>query len=313
MIEFIMTNLQTVFMAGAALLGGIYMLTGFERQPTEDGETQIRYQDGRMWRNIAVCGLLVGLAATAAFVPKGYVGVVYDWNGGIQQEERPEGLNFVFPFKQHVTNVDTRVKAWTFNDENVYVHTQDFHEIRVPFTINYRINPSEAAHVLQTVSGDPAETILSHAALNSVRTEVGSVVLDKLAQEVSTVAQAVEATIRPQAEANGLLVQYVAIEDTVVDQAYTQAVRDERISERNIRTAANNVLVAENEALAQSHVADGIRFIGNAEADVARELAAAVTNDVVQYELAKQGVRYLPTTLVSDAVDILLTPPSINE
>ncbi len=160
MIDFIMTNLQGILMGAAALGVGAAALFGFTRAGEIDGERVLVYSKAKAKLPLIIAGSALLLMATVAFVPKGYVGVVYDWNGGIEQEERPEGLNFVFPFKEHVTNVDTRVKAWTFNDEKVYVHTEDFHEIRVPFTINYRINPGDAAHVLQSVSGDPAETIL---------------------------------------------------------------------------------------------------------------------------------------------------------
>lgn len=311
MVDFLMSNLQGVLMGAALLSVGVAALFGFTRTGELEGDKILLYDKRKALRPVSVALMALLVSATVAFVPRGYVGVIYDWSGGIQQEERPEGLNFMIPFKQHVTNVDTRVKAWTFNDENVYVHTEDFHEIRVPFTINYRINPDEAAHVLQSVSGDPAETILSHAALNSVRTEVGSIVLDKLAQEVSSVAVAVEKEISPQAERNGLLVQFVAIEDTVVDGAYTQAVRDERISERNIRTAANNVKVAENEAQAVVERADGdaqaIERLAQARQDEQARLGLTPT----EYVWYQNWDGVLPVTLLgTDAADLLLDVPN---
>lgn len=310
MIELLMTNLQAVLMGAAALTAGVYALTGFTRVATEDGETRIAYKEGRMKRNLAVAGILVGLMATVTWVPRGYVGVIYDWQGGILQDERPEGVQFMIPFKQHVTNVDVRVKEWVFNDENVYVHTNDLHEIRVPFAVNYRVNPDEASYVLQNVAGDPAQVILSHAALTSLRTEVGQVKLDALAQQVATIAAAVEDTIRPQAERNGLELQYVAIEDTVIDGAYVTAVRDERISERNIRTAQNNAAAAE-------FTADQVRVEAAGQADAINTLAAA--REAEQTRLGMTATEYvyysrwngvLPTTLLgTGAADLLLDLP----
>jgi regulator of protease activity HflC (stomatin/prohibitin superfamily) len=304
-----MSNLQGAVMLVAAIAAGIYALTGFTRETDEDGESQIRYQGGRMVRNIAVAAALVGLAATLAVVPKGYVGVVYDLNGGIQEQELPEGLNFVFPFKQHVTNVDVRAQAWVFNDEAVYVHTKDFHEIRVPYTIIYRVEPTEAAHVLQTVAGDPAETILGPVANRSVRNEVGLVVLDDLARNVNQISDSVLAEIARLAAPHGLQVIGFEPQDTVVRQAYIDAVERERISERDILTARNQIEIAANEAQAVRERAAG-------DADAIDLLAVAQENQ--QELLGMTGYEYVlfvswdgayPSTLVSGTSDILLGLP----
>jgi prohibitin 1 len=255
--------------------------------------------------------VLVFLAASLAIVPRGYAGVVYDLDGGIQEQELPEGLNFVVPFKQHVTNVDVRFKAWVFNDETVFVHTADLHEVRVPFAINYRVNPEKASQVLQTVAGDPAEVILSHAALNSMRTEVGSIRLDDLAQNVTAVAQAVEATIGPQAERNGLEIQYIAIEDSVIDAAYIEAVKQERISERNIKTE-------QNKAVAATHTAEQVRVLAQGDADAIGILAQAREEEQsllglspTQYVWYSRWDGVLPRTLLSeDSANLILDLPS---
>lgn len=310
MIDFIMTNLQGFLLGGAVIVSAVYALTGFERVEAEDGENDIRYQPGRWKRNLALAGILIGLTATVAFVPRGYVGVVYDWDGGIQQDERPEGLNFVFPFKQHVTNVDVRVKAWVFNNPEVYVHTFDFHEIRVPFAINYRIKPSEAAFVLQNVAGEPAETILSHAALNSLRTEVGKVKLDVLAQNVAKIAEDVANTILPQAERNGLELQYVAIEDSVIDKPYVQAVQAERISEREIRTAKNNADAALEKAKEKVNLAEGeaAAIERLAQAREAEQARLGLTPTEYVWYSKWDGV--LPQTLLGGNADFIVNLPN---
>ena len=214
-----LANLQTILIGAAVVVTAIYASTGFTRV-----EEKVVYKAGRWKTNLAVGFILIFLAATVAIVPRGYAGVLYDWAGGIPPVELGEGLNLVVPFKQHVTNVDVRVNVWVHNDETVYVHTKDFHEIRVPFAVNYRIKASDAALVLQNVSGDPAETILRHAALLSLRTEVGKVELDELASSVSDIALAIQATITPQAARHGLEIVYVSIEDSVVNAEFIAAV-----------------------------------------------------------------------------------------
>lgn len=309
MINFIATHLQATLMVGAALVAGIYALTGYTRFPEDDGGYRILYARSAK-RNLAVAAVLIGLTASLAPVPHGYVGVVYDLDGGIQEEELPEGLNFVIPFKQHVTNVDVRVKAWVFNNEDVFVHTSDLHEIRVPFAVNYRIKPAEAAFVLKNVAGDPAETILSHAALTSIRTEVGLRKLDLLAQDVAAVAVAVADTISPQAERNGLEVQFVAIEDSVIDGQYIAAVKNERISERDIRTAQNNAKAAIEKANEQRNLAlgeaDAISIIAEARENEQARLGLTPTEYV--WYTTWDGV--LPTTLLGAGADFIVNLPN---
>lgn len=309
MIDILMENLQAVLMVAAAIGGGIYALTGFTRETDDEGLTRFAYTEGRWKKNMAVTACSVALMASIAIVPKGYAGVIYDLNGGIVQAELNEGLNFVVPFKQHVTNVKTQVQAWVHNNENVFVHTADFHEIRVPFAINYRVQKDEAARMLQTVSGDPAETILQHAALQSLRTEIGRVKLDNLASEVTDIAIAIQETITPQAEAYGLEVVYVAVEDAIVNKDFIAAVNAERISEREIITAENRVEIAENDAAARVEAAKG-------EALAIAEIAAAREEEQTRLGLSPTEYVWftrwdgiLPSTFMGDAAEFIVDLP----
>ena len=312
----ILGNLQTILIGLAVLATSIYALTGFTSEPTgTNDDKRIVYKAGRWKRNLIVGFILVTLAATVAIVPRGYAGVVYDWDGGIQQEELGEGLNIVFPFKQHVTNVDVRVKVWVHNEDNVYVHTLDFHEIRVPFAVNYRIKAIDAALVLQNVSGDPAETILRHAALLSLRTEVGKIRLDELAQSVSDIALAIQATITPQAERHGLEIVYVSIEDSVVNAQFISAVNQERISERNIITAKNQVEVAINQAKEVRERAkgdgDALTTIGEGEAGAIDAIADALGFTQAEYLLWLRLTEWdgvLPQTVLGET-DVIVSLP----
>ncbi len=310
----LLANLQTILIVAAAVVAGIYALTGYTKVEVGD-DTKVVYKEGRWKRNLIVGGVLIFLAASVAIVPLGYAVVIYDWDGGIQQQELGEGLNIVVPFKQHVTNVDVRVKVWVHNEDNVYVHNLDFHEIRVPFAVNYRIKASDAALVLQNVSGDPAETILRHAALLSLRTEVGKIRLDELAQSVSDIALAIQATITPQAERHGLEIVYVSIEDSVVNSQFIAAVNNERISERNIITAKNQVEVAINQAIEVRERAkgdgDALTTIGEGEAGAIDAIADALGFTQSEYLLWLRLTEWdgaLPQTVLGDG-DVIVSLP----
>jgi regulator of protease activity HflC (stomatin/prohibitin superfamily) len=119
----------------------------------------------------------------------------------------------------------------------------------------------------------------------------------------------VAATIAPQAELNGLLVQYVAIEDSVIDKAYIQAVRDERISERAIRTAQNNALAAEHKADEAINLAEGqagaINLLAQAREDERLRIGLTPT----EYVWWTTWNGSLPTTLIGDTGEFIVNLP----
>ena len=254
-----------------------------------------------------VGAVLIGAAATIAVVPRGYEGVVYDLNGGIVSESLSEGLHLVPPIKQHVTNINIQVGVYVHNNEDVWQHTKDTQEIRIPIAVNWRV--SDAAYVYQYVQGDPEATIVEPALLRSLRSVIGQFELEKVSENQALINELIAELMTPQLEAHGLEVVFVAIEDTIAKADILKAIEDEKIAERNKLTAEHNRDIAFIDA-------EGVVYAATGEAD-ARVLNAEARQQE-QRLLGMSSVEYvwyttwsgiLPQVILGTDADFIVNLP----
>lgn len=278
MFKFIIENLQVSLMAFMGVVSAVYALLGLERRPVdvEEPEPGWTYRAGYWKRVVAVAASGVALVAGLAFVPRGYAGVVFDANNGVLETELQPGLNFVVPFKQIVTNVNTQIQIYRhigvnpLTGEKVFQHTQDTQEIQVPIAVNYRVDPEYADYVYSELAGG-AFTIIEPALLRALRTAIGSYSLEDIAPNQVAITTLIEDEIRPQLALHGITIEYVAIEDTIAKPGIIDAIETERIAERNKLTAIHNRDIAITNAEAAVATATGeaesISVIAKAEQD----------------------------------------------
>lgn len=265
MTNFIITHLQVVTMAVALLITGVFALAGFRRVTTTDltapergleaDSTSWAYKSGH-WKKVTGLGsTLLVLAATWAFVPRGYEGVVFDaTENGVLEQELSQGLHAVVPFKQIVANVDTRIQAYTHNDEKVFQHTFDTQEIRIPITVNYQI--SDASYVYGEIAGGPA-TLIQPLALRSLRTAIGQYELEAVAAHQAEINTVIELELQAQLADQGIAIQFVSILDTIPQRGIIAAIEEEKVAERKKLTAEHNRDIAFTNAEAAVFTAEG--------------------------------------------------------
>lgn len=307
MTKWIASNLELVLFVALVLVTGGYALSGYRK--AFDGQgwvfTATRAKRGAV--ALAVGSLVI---ASVSFVPAGHRGVVFSQFGGVDPNERPEGIAFHLPFAQRIVKLDVRTQVYVADNGERFVHTKDFHEIRVPVAVNYRVDPTMAAELYQNVTTDYVKAIIEPAVLQALRTEIGKVRLLDLATSVSDVAEGIRATISPQLAAHGIIATYVNIEDAIADPAFVQAVNAERIAERKILEAENLVQVAIHEAQAVEERARGeaaaVRIRADAQAEANEKIAATVTPDLVDFERWTRWNGQLPETLLSGDQDVLI-------
>jgi hypothetical protein len=298
MINFVATNLQGLLQAAALLTVGVGALYGFTRTPLEDGGSTVGYSLGKATRPIlvGVAGLLV--VSTVAFTPRGYAGVVFDMGAGVLAEERREGVSLTIPVWQHLSNVNVQIQVLRLDDPEVFQHTADTQEIRVPTAINWRVQFDQADYVYRDLNNDPLRIVVG-ASNRALRVEVGSLEFEAISANQNSMATSMEVVLGGLLAPHGIDIILAAIEDTVAKPGIIAAIEAEKVAARNKITAAHERDIVEIQAQGKAFEAEGIRHLGFAEADVAAALAVEVTPELIQYELAKAGVRYLPDTLVT--------------
>ncbi len=299
-------NLELVLFALLLLATAGFALSGLSKGNDEN----FTYDSSKLKKALAVAAVGVVVIASVAFVPAGYRGVVFSQFGGVDGNERGEGIALHLPFVQRVVKMDVRTQVYVADSEERYVHTKDFHEVRVPVAVNYRVDPEMAAELYQNVTADYVKAIIEPAVLQALRTEIGKVRLLDLATSVADVAEGIRVTIAPQLAAHGIIATYVSIEDAIANKEFVQAVNAERIAERKILEAANLVQVAIHEAEAVEERARGeaaaVRIRADAQAEANSKIAATVTPGLIDFERWTRWNGQLPQTLLSGDQDVIV-------
>jgi regulator of protease activity HflC (stomatin/prohibitin superfamily) len=260
----IASQLQLITQLGAILLGVTVALTGFSRQGEEEDKT-LHYSRKRLRTAILVALAGFVVTSTVTFTPKGYDGVVLDLGAGILEQELATGVNLVVPIVQHVSNVNVQTQIYRHNNPDVWQHTADTQEIRVPVAINWRTG--NASFVSENISGGPL-TIIEPALLRALRTAIGSYSLEQIAPKQTEISERIFNEIAPQLALHGIIIEYVAIEDTIPKAGILTAIEEERIAERQKLTAEHQRDIAATRA-------DEIRNAAAGEADAMITVANA--------------------------------------
>lgn len=306
--RFIVENLQvlTIALAGLAVL--VSPIFGLKRVQIDDEESSVTFNKRKALRPLSVA--LVGLlaATVVSFTPRGYDGVVFSASEGVLEDELRDGLHFRLPGSV-VMNVNTQVQVYRHNNESVFQHTLDTQEIRVPVAVNYRAG--NASYVYEELAGGPA-TIIEPAVLRALRTVIGQYSLEQIAANQSVINSQIEDAIRPQLESHGLIIDFVAIEDTIGKTGIMEAIEQERIAERNKITAAHNREIAAIDADAVIETARGqaesIVRVADAERQRLNDLGMTPTEFIwyVRDNLV------LPQVFTGSGTDFILPIPELG-
>ena len=111
--------------------------------------------------------VLIGAITCTARIPAGYVGVVYNMNGGIEDETLTQGWKFVAPTKKvtlytigleqsYLTSED---KGDSPNDESFNVPTSDGKTVKVDLEFSYRFDEERIAETFVTFKGKSGDVI----------------------------------------------------------------------------------------------------------------------------------------------------------
>ena len=110
---------------------------------------------------------LVGAVMCLERVPAGYVGVVYNMNGGVDGEILGQGWHLVAPTKKVTTYsigleqsyLTSEDKGDSPNDESFNVPTSDGKTVKVNLEFSYRFDEERVAETFVTFKGKSGESV----------------------------------------------------------------------------------------------------------------------------------------------------------
>jgi regulator of protease activity HflC (stomatin/prohibitin superfamily) len=304
--NFIVTNLQALLMGAVVLGSSIVAVRGFYRFDGDDGERSTGYETRHAKRAAIVFGVGMLLAATLAYVPAGFRGVVMSAGTGVQAEERDMGLAIVLPFWQRVHNVDVRTQVYEYES---FVQTKDLQEVTLPIAINYSVFPDGAAELFEEVGHDYVTTIIAPAALQASTEAAGKIIAESIAQSRAELAANIADIIRPQLARHGIGVEFVSVKDAVFDGEFLAAVKAKVIATQRAEESARLVVVAENEARQAVATADGEARAVEINAAAKQAEQSLLGMSATEYVWFKTWNGELPETWLGSDSEVIIQLP----
>lgn len=271
---------------------------------------------------VAVAVILLIVLACNCFtsVPTGHTGIVTTF-GKVENYTLEAGMHFKLPW-QKVVKMDNRNQKSTLT---LTCFSSDIQEVDVVYTINYQIEKQNAQNIYKSIGTDYFNTVMTPRIQEAVKKmvaqytaetlidsreklsgEIYNVLLADLAnysvQVISTSIENIDFTdaFTAAVEAKQVAAQNKLKAETEQEQANMEA---EMAAERAKITANAEAEVAKIAAAAEAEVekvkADAEAYKKQKEAEANKEVAASLTDELLQYFYINGWNGELPETYVS--------------
>lgn len=138
---------------------------------------------------VLVAIVLVSCSMTT--VDTGHRGVKVKF-GQVMGEGLTEGLYFINPVTTHIVPMDTRIQKW---EGDTQAYTKDVQQATVHFTLTYRLDPTQAHVVLQSVGPDWESKLIGQVVLEEIKREFGQYEAVDLISKRDAAARKIESDI----------------------------------------------------------------------------------------------------------------------
>ena len=257
---------------------------------------------------LLIVGLIMGIACIEK-IPVGYEGIVYNMNGGVQDEVLTQGWHLVSPTKkiklfaisndQLLLTKDSRENSE--DDESFKVATSDNANIAISFQMTYRFKEDQLVNTYKAFKMD-GDGIVN----NRVKT-----VLKSRVSEITTDYSLMDLYSGNRAEINTKLTEYLndkfesqygltvidaSIIDVHPDQQLQEAI-DNRVQAQQKADQAKAEqetakVEAETALIKAQNEADIVRMQAQAEADSNTTISSSITDELIRMKEAEARLKH---------------------
>lgn len=285
--------------------------------------------------------LIIGvICATSCLekVPAGYVGVVYNMNGGVDGEVLTQGWHLVSPTKKVTTYsigleqsyLTSEDKGDSKKDESFNIPTSDGKTVKVNLEFSYRFDESKVAETFVTFKGKSGETIKDTFIKPKVMAWTQEVsanypVTDIFGDKRTVINAELDVYLREKFDDYGIIIDTVNFTDISVDDETAAAIQKKVTAQQelelaNIEAQTAKIQAEKNKEVAKINAekaiieaeakAEAVRVAAEAEADANMKLTQSITNELIDYEKIKKWDGRMPT--VSGSENTIVDVGTIN-
>lgn len=274
-------------------------------------------------------GLILTLTCTER-IPAGYVGVVYNMNGGVDGEVLTQGWHIVAPTKKVTTYsigieqsyLTAEDKGDSPKDESFSIPTSDGKTVRVNLEFSYRFDEDRVAQTFTMFKGKSGESIKDTFIKPKIVAWTQEVsanypVTDIFGDKRTQINAELDTYLREKFDKYGIIIDTVNFTDISVDAETAAAIQKKVTAQQELElanieaeTAKINAekdkevaqIAAEKAVIEASAEADVVRIAAEAEAEANRVIAASLTDTLIEKIKYEQWDGKLPTVSGSNAI-----------
>lgn len=257
--------------------------------------------------------LIIGLFCVITCVervPAGYVGVVYNMNGGIEGETLSQGWKLVAPTKKvtlysiglEQSYLTSEEKGDSPNDESFNIPTSDGKTVRVNLEFSYRFDEERVPETFAMFKGKSGEEIKNSFIKPKIIAWTQEVsanypVTDIFGDQRTAINAELDTYLREKFDQYGIIIDTVNFTDISVDAETAAAIQKKVTAQQELELANIEAQTAKIQAEKDKEVAqiaaekaiieaeakaEVVRINAEAEAEANREIAASLTPQLIE-------------------------------
>jgi len=259
---------------------------------------------------VIIFGVVILALLCTSRVPAGYVGVVYNMNGGVDGEVLTQGWHLVAPTKK-VTTYSIGIeqsyltaddKGDSSSDESFNVPTSDGKTVRVNLEFSYRFDEARVAQTFVTFKGKSGEEIKDTFIKPKIIAWTQEVsanypVTDIFGDQRTAINTELDTYLKEKFDGYGIIIDTVNFTDISVDAETAAAIQKKVTAQQELELANIEAQTAKIQANKEKEVAeiqaetavvkanaeaDVVRIAAEAEAEANRVIAASLTPELIE-------------------------------
>lgn len=274
-------------------------------------------------------------------IPAGYVGVVYNMNGGVDGEVLTQGWHIVSHTKKVTTYsigieqsyLSSEEKGDSKEDESFSIPTSDGKTVRVNLEFSYRFDEARVADTFITFKGKSGEAIKNTFIKPKVIAWTQEVsanypVTDIFGDKRTAINSELDTYLREKFNTYGIIIDTVNFTDISVDDETAEAIQkkvnaQQELELANIEAQTAKVqaekdrdvaiiqaqkereaaqIQAETEIIEANAAAEVVRITAEAEASANKQIAASLTPELIEKIKYEQWDGMLPSVTGAESI-----------
>jgi len=238
---------------------------------------------------VTIIVIIVIMAESIVIVEAGHRGVVL-YLGAVENRVLGEGVHFIAPFLEQVVPMEVRTQKF---QAEASAASNDLQEVQTVIAVNYRIDPTEANKIYQTLGVNYGDRVISPTIQESVKASVAKFNAEELITKRETAKSVIANAISNTLSKNDIQTQNVFITDFKFSDAFASQIEQKVVAFQKYLTELNNlrsVSVVANQSVAQAE--------GQARATAAKATGESQAIKIITSQL-RESPEYLQWQAIS--------------